>query len=377
MKILIDIRLLSRGGQSGVEEYTIQVLKHLFLAEKNYQFKLFYNGLRKINIRISDIFEISGVQNIEIIDWKIPNKIFDLLRLNLDRFIEADVFYSPHLNFLNTVSKPRILTIHDLSFLHHPCFFSLKHRLWHKIQNIKKQAEEASCVVTDSEYTKKDIAETLKALPEKIKVIYPGINLEIFDIPFGMSDIQKLNIQKLRPYILYLGTIEPRKNVGLIIDAFEKLKTIPQFKDLKLVLAGRWGWLYKKIAQKIYTSPHSKDIVLWSPVRNEDKILLYNLAEVFIYPSFFEGFGFPPLEAQACGCPVVASNRTSLPEVLGNSAILIDPWKANQLAEALEAVIASPNLKSQMVSKGLKNVRRFNWQKTTCDLLELFSRFSS
>ncbi len=367
MRILIDIRLLSKGGQSGIEEYTIQLLNHLFQSDSPYQWQLFYQGWRKAPL--PNHWSSNGT--IKIINWQYPNKIFDIWRPKIDNYIATDLVYSPHLNIIRANHAPRILTIHDLSFIHHPHFFSLKHRLWHKIQSYKNQIKTASAIVTNSIYTKNDLINTLQVPPEKIHAIYPGIN----------SSLKKTNLPRPKnlefPYILYLGTIEPRKNIPLIIKAFNIIKQKKEFKNLRLVLAGKLGWLYEKIFQEIEKSRFKSDIILWGLVDPKEKNMLYNLAEAFVYPSFFEGFGFPPLEAQACGCPVIASNRTSLPEILEQSALMINPWKEKDLADKLEAILTDKNLKNKLITEGFKNVQRFNWKKTVCELLKLFSQFSS
>lgn len=367
MRILIDVRLLSRGGQSGIEEYTIQTLTHLFQTKSPHQWQLFYQGWKKSplpNNWLSD-------DTIKVTNWQYPNKFFDIWRPKIDRYIKTDLVYSPHINIIRTLKTPRILTVHDLSFVHHPYFFSFKHRLWHEIQSYKKQARESSAIVTNSIYTKNDLINTLSIAPEKIFAIYPGIN----------PDFKKINIarpEKLKsPYILYLGTLEPRKNIPLIIKAFNIIKQKSYFKDFKLILAGKPGWLYEKIFQEIEKSPHKSQIIIWGAVNPEEKNMLYNLAEAFVYPSFFEGFGFPPLEAQACGCPVIASNRTSLPEILGKSALFTDPWKEKELATKLEEILVNNSLRNDLIAKGFENVQRFNWNNTVCELLKLFSQFSS
>ncbi|MEK9184091.1 MAG: glycosyltransferase family 1 protein [Patescibacteria group bacterium] len=367
MRILVDIRLLSKGGQSGIEEYTVQLLNNLFQSNSTHQWQLFYQGWRKAPLPNN----WSSDNTIKIIDWQYPNKLFDIWRPKIDNHVATDLVYSPHLNIIRANHAPRILTIHDLSFIHHPYFFSLKHRLWHKIQSYKNQIKTASVIVTNSVYTKNDLINTLSVQPEKIHAIYPGTNPKLKKMDFTRPEKLKF------PYILYLGTIEPRKNIPLIIKAFNIVKQKNNFRDLKLILAGKAGWLYEKIFQEAEKSRHKSDIIFWGLVHSEEKNMLYNLAEAFVYPSFLEGFGFPPLEAQACGCPVIASNRASLPEVLGQSALMVNPWKEKDLVDKLEAVLTDANLKNKLIAEGFKNAQRFNWKKTACELLKLFSRFSS
>ena len=396
MQILIDIRLLGKGGQTGVEEYTQQIVTHLLRQPSAHHFHLFYNGWRKVPLpgewlalsRIEGLASAKAAghdrSRTSIIDWGVPNRLFDLWQPELDSIFNdgPDLIYSPHLNYINAARAPRILTIHDLSFIHYPYFLNWRQRLWHRWQKIKEQAKKATGIVVDSAYTKNDVVETLGVVSEKVHVIYPGVNKEMYRpaSAAGYGEARPASAQSFGaarpanldfPFILYLGTIEPRKNVAAIIAAFRLLKQNPLFDELKLIIAG------ENRDPNIQTHPNDPNIIFWGKATTEEKSMLYNLAEVFVYPSFFEGFGFPPLEAQASGCPVVASNRASLKEVLGNSALLTDPWKPREIASAIEAVLTDNNLRNQLIGKGLNNARQFNWQDTVCALLKLFSQLSS
>lgn len=371
MRILVDVRLLSRGGQSGIEEYTEQLVSHILNLDRQNTYLLFYNGLRR---KVPLPAQWRQAANTKIIDWHLPNnllvpasKFFNFPKF--DKLIKTDLIFSPHLDILRHSQAPRILTIHDLSFIHHPYFLSRKSRFWHWMQDYKDQAKKADLINTISEFSKKDIVETLKIPPEKIKVVHLGVNpifkpKEIAALPSVARNDGENAIKNLRPYILYLGTVEPRKNIGAIIKAFNLLKTKPEFHELKLVIAGK--------IKRSNLPAGGKDIIFLGQVKQEDRVLLYNLAELFVFPSFFEGFGLPPLEAQACGCPVVASNRASLPEVLGKTALLVDPWKVNDLAEAMEAVLLNKELKDKLVAAGLENVRRFEWERSATEILNIF-----
>jgi glycosyltransferase involved in cell wall biosynthesis len=368
MKILTDVRLFSRGGASGIEEYTKNLLNSLFALDRKNDYFLFYNGWRKTPLNLNLKFP-----NIQVVDWRIPNKIFEaasrfLSWPKVDHFIKADVIFSPHFNILTTGKTPRIITFHDISFVHHPYFFSQKQRFWHWLQNVKKQAREADRIIAVSKFTKNDLVNTLEIPPEKIKVIYSGISEEfqrsnhlIAHFPFPISYF---------PYILYLGTLEPRKNISLIIRAFNLLKPQAEFKHFKLILAGKPGWLYNNVVKEARQSLFNQDILFLGQINRRDRAALYSRAEIFIYPSFFEGFGFPPLEAQACGCPVIAANRASLPEILGDSAILINPWKPEELAEAVRRVISDQELKRKLIEAGLNNAKRFCWQTAAAETLK-------
>ena len=330
-KIIIDLRLLGKGGTSGIEEYTHALVAELLRIDQKNSFLFFYNGFRKVSLPLDWL----GVR--EIYAGKIPNKFLDIASrfLNfpkVENFLAGDLVFSPHFNIIAT-DLPRIVTFHDLSFIHHPNFFSARQRFWHWLQNAEATAKNAGEIIAVSEFTKSDLVELFHIKPEKIKVIYSGINKVFQKLPSGNIEMERFRgkFKLHRPFILYLGTIEPRKNVISIIRAFNVLRQDNAYKDFELVIAGQPGWLYEETLAEAGHSPVKEYIKFLGRILPEERVYLYNLARIFVYPSFFEGFGFPPLEAQACGVPVIASNRTSLPEVLGKSAILFNPLKLYQI----------------------------------------------
>lgn len=374
MRILADTRLLGRGETSGIHEYTSQILRSFFEIG-GHEYVLFNNGFRK-TIPLNS--QIAQYPNNKLIDWHIPNRLLDFSTKffgfpAIDDFITSDVVFSPHFNILKTKKTPRVITFHDLSFLHHPEFFSWKQKFWHWLQDYQKQAGSAAKIIAVSEFTKSDLVNLLKVPAEKIEVVYSGIGSE-----FRKLDKEKVN-QFARfhgfdaPVLLYLGTLEPRKNIAAVIRAFNIIKEDANFADLKLVLAGRPGWMYQDVLKEATKSRFAKDIVFWGKIRAEDRVLLYNSARAFVYPSFFEGFGFPPLEAQACGCPAIVANRTSLPEVVGDSALLIDPWRIDYLADAIKSALCDSALRDKLINAGFENAKKFSWQTTARKTLKILS----
>ena len=365
MHILIDLRLLTKGGATGIEEYTTQLVGHLLTLDQKNKYTLFYNGLRKAPLP-REWLERS---NTSLVDRHIPNKLFDLLnRFNLpklDAIAKSDAIFSPHFNIISRDSEiPHVMTFHDLSFIHHPEFFPMRKKFWHWLQKYQDRAKRASRIIAVSEFTKWDLVECLNIKPEKIVTIYSGIQNELKPMPRKSQG---------RPFMLYLGAIEPRKNVSAAIRAFNILKTSSKFRDWQFVIAGNFGWLYQDVLKESEQSPYRDDIRFIGKIHPSDRVFIYNLAELFIYPSFFEGFGFPPLEAQACGIPVVASDRTSLPEILGDSALLVNPWKIDDIVSAAQSIVFNPGERERLISAGFENVKRFNWVKTASKTLEVLT----
>ncbi len=281
-----------------------------------------------------------------------------------------DVFFSPNLNFISVgLNTKFVLTIHDLSFEFFPEFYSLKQRLWHKAVNPRKQCRRADLILTPSENTKRDIVDYYGINPDKIRVIYPGLS------PVFQEKI--LNIVRKKyalpeNYILFLGTAENRKNIIGLIKAFEMFNIQYSIFNISLVIAGPQGCGYEEILQYAQKSPCKDKIKFIGYIDAADKPALYAGATLFVYPSFYEGFGFPVLEAMAAGAPVITSNRSSLPEITGPAAYLIDPNNPNQIARAMAELLTNHNLRNLQIKNGLARAAHFSWQKTAEHFLSLF-----
>jgi glycosyltransferase involved in cell wall biosynthesis len=375
MRILIDVRPLLSGITSGVEEYTRHLVTKLLAIDERNRYTLFFNHLRAAKLP-------RQWREVPVVYWRVPNKLLDLSFrfLNfpkVDRFVRTDVVFSPHMNLLRATKKiRRVMTFHDLSFVRFPKFFPPRKQYWHFSQDVRRQTHEAHHLIAVSEATKRDLVELWKLPPEKVTVVHSGVNPRYHELP--ARDLGLLRFRVLRnlvhPFVLYVGTVEPRKNLAGAIRAFNILKGKPVHHDLEFVIAGRLGWLYDEVLAEARRSPYRDAIRLWGPATNEELLMLYNSADVFCLPSFLEGFGFPVLEAQACGCPVVASTAGSLPELLGESAFLADPARADELACALHRALTDADERARLKMAGFVNVGRFSWERAARATLECISK---
>ncbi len=381
MKIGIDIRVLMDKNYSGVSKYVANLLLALFKQERSANsYNLFYNSSKNIKERLS-VWQ-NDFSQIKSLSWS--NKIFNyflqktLSWPKLDLFLgEPDIFWSPHFNFSSFSKKSKtkkVITVHDLSFLRHPEFFSWRKRFWHSALGIKKILNQADGIVAVSENTKNDLIELLGINENKIRVIYSGLNQSIPTnkiIPIS-NFFPKLNLES--GYLLYLGNIEPRKNLVNLIKAYElwRLNSSKENKNLPLVLAGARGWRVKSIFSAWRKSEFKDDIYFLGYVNDEIQKSLYQHAKLFIYPSFYEGFGFPPLEAMAHSLPVITSNVSSLPEVVAEAALIIDPNKISEIAEAIEIILKDDNYRQNLIIKGLKRVEFFSWEDVAKKYLVYF-----
>lgn len=374
MNIVIDARVLIRGRTTGVEEYARFLIQNILDRDTANHYEFFYSGFRKLPFPEAWRRRNTSVRSIDI-----PNKILEAsMRLfhvpRADRET-TDIVYSPHFNILPApLHAKRIVTFHDLSFVHFPEFYSLRKRFFHWQQAYRAHAARADALIAISEFTRRDLITTLGVSEERVHTIYPGIN------PFyehrRPHDEDMVRVGRdprlAQPFILFVGTVEPRKNISGIIKAFDIIKQNPRHRDLRLIIAGNNGWLYATILRDAAHAQWAKDILFWGAASHEELRVLFNRAEVFVYPSFFEGFGLPPLEAQVCGTPVIASNRSSLPEVLGESALLVDPWSHEELVHALHLVLTKEPLRKDLIARGYENSKRFSWERASTELLHLF-----
>ena len=375
MRVGIDIRVLGSQYKSGVEEYTENLLAHMLPENPDIKFKLFYSG----DPFLLEKYSWTNLDNVEIVKSSVSNKLifvsswlFNYPRID-DLVGGVEVFFSPHFLIapLNSYCR-RVMTFHDLSYLRFKEFFSLRRDLWHRFQIKsfgKKNFPDKIIAVSDS--TKNDLVEKYGIGPEKIKKIYSGISDTIARPPQQELDEFRKKNGLPGEFILFLGKLEPRKNVPALIKAFNLIKEQGDFRDLNLVIVGAKGWLFKDIFREAETSVHKSKIIFKDYVQDEDKKFYYSLASAFVYTSFFEGFGFPPLEAIACGTPVVASNNSSLPEVVGNAGILVDPYNAVDISNGVRAVLEDANLRNDLIKRGFERVKSFTWKKCADETLRV------
>ncbi|MCX6792500.1 MAG: glycosyltransferase family 1 protein [Candidatus Falkowbacteria bacterium] len=379
MKILIDIRPLMDEKYSGVSEYVIRLLSALFEIDKTNQYILFCNALHDVAKRLPKFDQ----PNVKLVVTHIPNKVFNYLYLwpfarpLFDKLVKEkiDIFFMPHLQFAAVSSDVKsVLTIHDLSFLINKHWFSWRKNVWHWFINVKELTHRFDQIVAVSNNTKQDLIDICKIEPSKITVIHSGIDNSFKPIHEADTQLQavKTKYNLSSPFILFLATLEPRKNIEGLVKAFEILKASGRYQDLKLVLAGARGWKSEPIVERINQSSFKPDIVELDYVDSADRPYIYNLASVFAYPSFYEGFGFPPLEAMACGLPVVASASSSLLEIVGDAGILVDPYNADSIANALDTILSDTSLAANLALRGQERARQFSWNQSAQDYLKLF-----
>ncbi|KKQ54752.1 MAG: Glycosyl transferase, group 1 [Parcubacteria group bacterium GW2011_GWA2_38_13] len=352
---------------SGVSIYTLCLLHEIFRQDTKNEYVLFYNSAKSVEL------PKFHYPNVTIYHNKIPNKIFNLSlklfkRPKLDELIGGtDIFFFPNINFFSVSKKCKVVTtIHDLSYERYPEFFSIKSRLWHALINPRAICQISENLIAVSEHTKNELENIYKIPKEKITVIYSGVSQNSGADRNAKSIREKYSLPD--SYILYLGNIDPRKNIEGVIDAFLH-NNLPESCHLVITGYGAYErkWLHEAIQQS-----HGK-IHSIGYVHESEKRALYSLAKIFLFPSFYEGFGFPPLEAMACGVPTVVSASSSLPEIVSDASILIDPYNSADIASAIKLLLENDALRNALIEKGRERVKLFQWQDTAKAVIEIFS----
>lgn len=376
MVIGIDIRILGSPRRSGIVEYTEQLLSRMIRAAPEHRFKLFYSSFRHALPNYAWL----SAGNVELHARRIPNNLlFMLNRLfdwpKLDVMLGGvDVFFSPHLFIASLSDRCRRITVfHDLSYLRFPEFFTIYKRLWHTLEmNPARQVRLSHCVIAVSASTKSDLVRYYGIDPANVRVVHSGVALTR-PSPERIEEY-KARHQLPDRFVLSLSTLEPRKNIIAVIHAFTILKESPGFEDLRLIVGGERGWLHRDLFEAIEHSPAQRYIRYLGYVPDGDRAALYAVAEAFVYPSFFEGFGFPILEAMACGTPVITSHNSSMPEVAGDAALLINPYDVSDIASAMRSIITDHHLRQRLVARGIARATEFDWDHTVAETLEIIIR---
>jgi glycosyltransferase involved in cell wall biosynthesis len=268
---------------------------------------------------------------------------------------------------------PVVVSIHDLSFEHLPQTFKRRSRTQLRL-TVRHSARRAARIISLSEHGRRDIIETYGITAERVSAIPLAA-------PAHFAPVQdNRELQRVRhnygidgDYILTVGSIQPRKNLARLVQAYASLRGNKSADKLpKLVLVGKSGWLYDETLRALKETGVADTVVLTGYVPQEDLPALYSGALCFVYPSYFEGFGLPPLEAMKCGAPVIVGNKTSLPEVVGDAALTVDPFDVEAIASAMQRVIESPALREELSIKGRARAETFDWRETARKTLAIY-----
>ncbi|GCL43702.1 glycosyltransferase family 4 protein [Dolichospermum planctonicum] len=381
LKIVIDVTPVD-SKPSGVGLYVLNLVENLSKLQHPESFELglaYQAGLKnwlqgKLDFP-ENLKHYSNLYQIPI-PVRISNLLLDYLPQFFPHYLQPilenpNIFHGNNYTVYPYKNIQKIITIHDLSFIRHPEYINSVVKQYTK--RLIKCLEWTDLIITISESSKQDIINYLKVPAEKIFVTPLASRYDanfLYTLDLG-KEVDNINYDFSKPYLLFVSTIEPRKNINAIISAFNFLKKRHKIEH-QLVLIGRKGWNYEPIFTAIENSPYKNEIHHLDYLSNELVALFYSKADVFLYPSHYEGFGLPVLEAMTLGTPVIASNTSSIPEVTGNAAILIDPNDYMQLAEAILQVISDSQLRQNLINKGKIRADLFSWERTAKETLKAY-----
>ena len=351
----------------GVSVYVLRLLEYFQTnADESTQFVVFLRKAPGATMpKEKKFFRYSVVPGVAL--W---SQIFLPLQLYIKN--EIDLFFSPAHYVPRYCPVPIVVTIHDLSFFYYPSEFRKKDL--YQLKNwtafsIKK----SELIIAVSKTTKKDIVKWYDIDDKKISVIYNGFEKKAEKIEDG-SILKKFKLEA-KKYILYVGTLQPRKNIVTLIGAFDDYcKT---HEDLKLVIVGKKGWLYDEIFEEVNKLNLKDKVIFTDFITDDEVIVLYKNAWNFVMPSLYEGFGIPILEAMAYGCPVISSQKSSLPEIGGEACLYFDPLGKTDLIEKWYQLAQSTDLYNKLVKVGKERVQTFSWEKCAKETLELLKKSTS
>lgn len=374
MKISLEFQSCLKN-KSGIGIYTYELTKRL------QQYKdIEFNGQIFNFINRNDISkDLEGIE-IEkkvcsLFPYGVYRRIWHYVPIKYNWLFNdnADIYH-----FFNFIVPPRIkgkviTTIHDMTYELYPETMD-KRNLKRIKDDIKYSVDRADKIITVSESSKNDIIKFLNIDESKIEIVYNGVDYDKFNKSYT-EDIKLRVIKKYnlpQDYILYMGTLEPRKNIDSIIEGFALLKEQKRFDNMKLVIAGKKGWLFENIFDLVNKLGLKNQVIFTDYVDEIDKPIIYNMAKLFVFPSLYEGFGIPVLEAMASSVPVITSNVSSLPEVAGDAAILVEPKDIESIAKNMIKVLSDKDLKNELVRKGHIQAQKFTWEASAEKLYNIY-----
>jgi len=379
MRIANNINELTLKRSAGVKTYTYEIVKALAKVDSKNEYSLYLSRKSPTTKELADFyrwFSSSGNFKIKTIDSSFPFWTYTKLPQEI-RKDNPDILFMP-IQSSPFFRKPEdiklVVTVHDLAFLIFPDYFTLKDRFLLSFHT-KRAVEAADKIIAPSEATKKDIEKFYDVAKDKIEVVYHGAGVGSLS-----KESQKSKFELAEPYILFVGSIQPRKNIVRLIEAFEivrkgkkAFRSREKLDDIKLVICGDTGWMAEKIYKRAKESEFSKDIIFTGNVYGEELNRLYRNAVIFILPSLYEGFGLPVLEAMSWGVPSIVSDNSSLREIASDAALYVDAEDSSDIAEKLSAFLSNDNLRKDFSQRAVRNARKFSWIESAKKTLEVLS----
>lgn len=374
MKIGIDVGLLSEPG-SGTWSYIKYLIEHLAQLDKTNQYYLYSLFLRNHRNKVTKL-KIPEQSNFSLKSFYCPSTFSNFsLRMSfpwakLAR--ECEVVHMPAYTVLPPVKAKVVVTIHGLPCLLYPKTYTFRMRRQYSYF-LDWVRQKADVVISVSEATRKDLIQLAHIPQEKIKVVRSAISKEFRLVKNGTvvdSLLKSYRIEK--PFILSVSVLSPIKNLVTAIYAYQRYLVKNPKSPYRFVITGKRGWLYQEIFKTVENLGLQKKVTFVGQLPHDQLVYLYNAADLFLYPSLYEGFGFPVVEAMACGVPVITSNVSSLPEIAGDAAKLVDPYNIEDIASAMKELLDDEELRKEMAQKGFERAKCFSWEKTAKETIKVY-----
>ncbi len=366
MRIGVDARLMFHQ-KAGISKYTWHLLQAFANQDLDDEFIVFQHRAQREPIMVRNNFRRATIYapvHSRLEQYMLP---FELLQLRLDLVHSTD-FIQPLY-----ARVPTVITVHDLAFLHYPHFLTSKSAAFYG--QIDRAVRAADAIIVPSESTQQDVVAMLGVLKSKINVIYEAAAETFVPLPVEPTRASVRREYGLpESYILCVGTIEPRKNISGLLKAFHILRSRYGNNHTVLALAGGTGWLYDEVTQTVDDLGLKDSVRFLGRVDDEWLHKLYVGARCHVHPAYYEGFGLPPLEAMACGTPTIVSNVSSLPEVVQDAALLIDPNNHEEIAVAMNRLLSDDALHEELRGKGLQRAHCFSWQRAAAETLNVYHK---
>ncbi|MBC7251223.1 MAG: glycosyltransferase family 4 protein [Anaerolineae bacterium] len=359
MLIGIDASRAARARRTGTENYALHLIRGLLALDRRNRYRLYFD-----RAPLPELFPPGPNWEPRVIPfprlWTHARLSWEMARRSPDvLFVPAHVLPLVH-------PKRTVVTVHDLGYRYYPTAHRPLDRFYLDLST-RYHARVATHILADSQATRGDLIREYGADPERITVVYPGVDESLRRMDEAVIATARAKYGIPGEYVLYIGTLHPRKNLVRLVEAFAALKS----ETVSLVIAGQKGWLYDSIFARVREVGLAERVLFTGYVADADLPALLSGARVFAFPSLYEGFGFPVLEAMACGVPVVCSHASSLPEVAGDAALLVDPLDTAAWAAALERALVDEELRADLVRRGYVQVRRFSWRNAAEETLQV------
>jgi glycosyltransferase involved in cell wall biosynthesis len=365
MRFGIDARLV-HYSKAGIGQYIIHLVQGLAEIDSENEYLLLQSRKDRSTIVNHPNFD-------RVTLWTPSHHRFEQIALYAETFrLGLDLLHSPDFIPPRRIRSGSVITVHDLAFLLYPHFLTREAARYYG--HIDQAVRWADHIIADSENTKQDTMEHLGVPEDKITVVYVAADPAYQPVD---RDAARAFVQQTYgldgPYLLFVSTIEPRKNLPTLLHAFRQSRDCYRV-DIKLAVVGSKGWLWNDSLDHIELLGLEDDVRVLGRVPTPDLVQIYNAAEALVHPAFYEGFGLPPLEALLCGTPVVASNVASIPEVVGDAALLVDPNNVDELSVSIWRVLTDSKLRREMITRGFKQAERFSWERTARETRDIYTR---